>query len=118
MNTKKSKRKVDISFPNSPFFTIKDVFGLNKKSPLAEITQRCRLNDAVGNGDVVEIGFISGAMGRPEKIYTRSPVTETVMNMIEQAGHQLVDKAREKFGSAGSAGTTSFVPRLPVPVIN
>ena len=85
-----------LAFPTSTYFTIQDVVQLNPQMLTAsksEITIRVRLTNAIEDGKVAEIGAVPGGKGRPLKVFSLTPVTQTTLNKARQDGINLVDNA-------------------------
>lgn len=100
MKTRKSRSKAILIWPTATFFSVKELYEVNKKNIPVIITLRSRLHIAIDEeGIAAEVGFRPGefALGRPEKLYAKTPITKIILDIVEQAGHQLVEDARKKF---------------------
>lgn len=86
-----TKVKLPTIFPTTPYFTIQDFLKLN--SPGVEITLRTKLAAAIANGSIAEIGAVPGGHGRPPKVFSMTPVTQTTLNKAKQDKINLIDNA-------------------------
>jgi len=93
-NTRKNKTNQSVVWPTSTFFTIEELHRLNPK--FVEITLRVRLTNAIEDGKVAEIGSTPGGKGRPQKVFSLTPVTKETLDKAEENKINLVDRAREK----------------------
>ncbi|MHC1767162.1 MAG: hypothetical protein AB9869_23140 [Verrucomicrobiia bacterium] len=76
-------RHKTITWPTAPFFTIRDLHRLNPR--FVEITLRVRFTKNIEGGTVAEIGSLNGGKGRPEKVFTFTPVTgEKIRQAVAQ----------------------------------
>lgn len=90
-NSRKNKTNQKVTFPTTPYFTIKDLHNLNAK--FVEITLRVRLTNAIQDGTIAEIGSLTGGKGRPKKVFSLTPVTLTTINKARQDNVNMVDNA-------------------------
>jgi len=67
-------RHKTIVWPTAPFFTIRDLHRLNPR--FVEITLRVRFTKEIERGKVAEIGSLNGGKGRPNKVFTLTPITD------------------------------------------
>lgn len=65
-----------ITWPTASLFTIRDLHRLNPR--FLEITLRVRFAKEIEKGRVAEIGSLGtgGGMGRPQKVFTFTPITQ------------------------------------------
>ena len=111
--TRKNKTNQTVIWPTTPYFTIQDLFHLNPK--FVEITLRVRLSNAINpGGTIAEIGSIPGGLGRPQKVFAMTPVTQELLNKAKAAGINLVDNAEEKLVKVISVTNTASVLSAPV----
>lgn len=76
-NAMRTKQKT-IAWPTAPLFTIRDLHRLNPR--FLEITLRVRFSKEIENGRIAEIGSLgNGGMGRPQKVFTFTPITTEKM---------------------------------------
>ena len=100
---RKNKINLNVNWPKTPYFTIEDIFALNKDGK--EITLRVRLSKQIEQGKAVEIGCLTGEQGRPRKVFVFTPLTQAVLDLARANHISLVDQSKLK----------SFLA-LPVPV--
>lgn len=91
MKQKKNKTNQVVTWPTATLFTIKELHRLNPK--FVEITLRVRLSKAIEGGKVVEIGSIPGEKGRPQKVFSCTPVTKLTLERARAESINLVDNA-------------------------
>ena len=91
MKQKKNKTNQVVTWPTATLFTIKELHRLNPK--FVEITLRVRLSKAIEGGKVVEIGSIPGEKGRPQKVFSLTPVTKLTLERARAESINLVDNA-------------------------
>lgn len=89
MKQKKNKTNQVVTWPTATLFTIAELHRLNPK--FVNITLRVRLTKAIEAGQVVEIGSIPGDKGRPQKVFSMTPVTQLVFDRASKEGINLVD---------------------------
>ena len=86
MNIKTTK----FILPTAPLFTIRDLHRLNPRFP--QITLRVRVAKEMEKGRIVEIGSLgNGGMGRPQKVFTFTPITEDKVRLAVGQKVNLVD---------------------------
>ena len=90
---RKNKTNQSVVWPNTTYFTIPELLKLNSK--FVEITLRVRLAKAIEEGQVAEIGAIPGGKGRPQKIFSLTPVTQLVLDKARSNNINLVDNANK-----------------------
>ncbi len=78
-----------VVWPQSPYFTIRDLFALNKD--IVEITLRVKVSKSIEEGDVAEIGCIPGGKGRPQKVYSMFPISNNTLAVAKTNGIILID---------------------------
>src|SRR5271169_3094223 len=93
MKQKKNKTNQTVTWPTATLFTIKELHRLNPK--FVEITLRVRLSNAITDRKVAEIGSIPGDKGRPQKVFSMTPVTKITLERARAEHINLVDKADE-----------------------
>jgi hypothetical protein len=93
MKQKKNKTNQVVTWPSATLFTIKELHRLNPK--FIEITLRVRLSKAIENHEVAEIGSIPGEKGRPQKVFSMTPVTQATLDKAESEHINLVDNAKQ-----------------------
>ena len=81
-NTKKNQ--IAIEWPTNTHFTIKE---LCKKYPdFIEITLRFRIKRALENKEIVVIGKVKPAIGRPQLVFTKANPTKETLEAATKAG--------------------------------
>jgi len=90
-NTRKNKTNQSVVWPNTPYFTIADLHKLNPK--FVNITLRVRLANAIQDSKVAEIGCVPGGKGRPQKVFSLTPVPQSTLNKAKADNINLVDNA-------------------------
>ena len=91
MKQKKNKTNQVVTWPTVSLFSIKELHRLNPK--FVEITLRVRLGKAIESGKVVEIGSMPGDKGRPQKVFSMTPVTKLTIDKARAEQINLVDHA-------------------------
>ena len=91
---KTDKQKTKTIWPSTIMFTLKDIFELNKNSK--EITIRTHLTKEKELGKIVELGALTGGKGRPEKVFTYSPVSMTIINTAKSKKINIADGVESK----------------------
>ena len=92
MKQKKNKTNQVVTWPTAPLFTINELHRLNPK--FVEITLRVRLSKAITETHKVsEIGSIPGDKGRPQKVFSMTPVTKATLDKARAEHINLVDNA-------------------------
>lgn len=91
MKQKKNKTNQIVTWPTATLFTIKELHRLNPK--FIEITLRVRLSKAIEGGKVAEIGSIPGEKGRPQKVFSLTPITKLTLERARAESINLVDNA-------------------------
>ena len=91
MKQKKNKTNQVVTWPTAALFTIKELHRLNPK--FVEITLRVRLSNAITAQRVAEIGSIPGEKGRPQKVFSLTPVTKLILERARAEHINLVDNA-------------------------
>lgn len=89
---RKNRTNLVVKWPTTPYFTIKELLKVN--SDFKEITLRVRLTKFIETNEVVEIGNKSGAQGRPEKVFAKTPVSDSILK--EADSNHIVLKDRSK----------------------
>jgi hypothetical protein len=113
-NIRKNKTNQSVIWPTVSPFTIKDLQKLNPK--FVNITLRVRLTNAIEDEKIVEIGAVPGGKGRPQKVFSLTPVTKTVLDTATAAGINLVDNAEKKLVNVVSVTNTPQVSPVTSPV--
>ena len=113
MKQKKNKTNQVVTWPTVALFSIKELHRLNPK--FIEITLRVRLAKKIEAGEVVEIGCIPGEKGRPQKVFSLTPVTELTLNKARAEKINLVDNADKlvQVMSVSNTHTPAVVPTAP-----
>jgi len=114
---RKNKINLVVAWPKTPFFTLEDVFALQRDAK--EITLRVRLSKEIEKGSAAEIGCKTGGQGRPKKVFAFTPVPQSVIELARSQGISLVDQNRLQKLSAVPVvpAATSFIPKIhPVTV--
>lgn len=91
MKQKKNKTNQVVTWPSIALWSIKELHRLNPK--FVEITLRVRLAKAIESAQVAEIGCIPGEKGRPQKVFTMTPVTQLTIDRARSEQINLVDNA-------------------------
>ena len=73
----KKKTNQDVTLPTATLFTIKELYEHNPN--FVEITLRVRLSKAQEARKVVEIGSIPCKTGRPQKVFSLTPVSKLTL---------------------------------------
>ncbi len=107
MKQKKNKTNQQVTWPTATLFTIKELHRLNPK--FVEITLRVRLTKAIEAGKVAEIGSIPGEKGRPQKVFSVTPVTQLTFDRAFKEGINPVDNYKSLI---------SVVPATPSQPVN
>jgi hypothetical protein len=118
MKQKKNKTNQVVTWPTATLFTIKELHRLNPK--FVEITLRVRLTKAIESGRIAEIGSAPGEKGRPQKVFSLTPVTQITLNRARSEQINLVDNA-DKLVQMVSVTSSTLRPSVnpvsnPVPV--
>jgi hypothetical protein len=87
------KSTVTIEWPTS-HFTIDDVQG--KYPEIVNITLRFRVKKAIENKEIVAIGRIKPAIGRPKLVFSRVNPSKEVLDMAKSAGVIFIPGAEMK----------------------
>lgn len=90
-NKTSKKTALTIDWPNS-HFTIDDVQG--KYPDVVNITLRFRVKRAVENKEIVPIGKIKPAIGRPKLVFARANPTKEIIESAKAAGVLFVDDTK------------------------
>lgn len=113
--TRKNKTNQTVTWPTTPYFTIADLHKLNPK--FVNITLRVRLSNAITDGKIAEIGSVPGGKGRPQKVFSQTPVTQALLNKAKAENINLVDNADKLVNvinvASPSPVTTPVVPTAP-----
>ena len=91
MKQRKNKVKQAVVWPTATLFSIKELHRLNPK--FVNITLRVRLMNAISEGKVAEIGAIPGENGRPQKVFSMTPVTRLTLCKARAERINMVDNA-------------------------
>lgn len=110
MKQKKNKTNQVVTWPTATLFTIKELHRLNPK--FVEITLRVRLSKAIEGAKVAEIGSVPGEKGRPQKVFSMTPVTQNTLNKARAEHINLVDNADKL------VQVISVTNSVPVPHVN
>jgi len=107
-NTRKNKTNQSVTWPTTTYFTITDLHKLNPK--FVNITLRVRLSNAIKDGNVAEIGAVPGGKGRPQKVFSMTPVTQSTLNKAKADNINLVDNADKLVNVINVATPAASVP--------
>jgi len=119
--TRKNKTNQSVTWPTTTYFTIADLHKLNPK--FVNITLRVRLANAIEDGKVAELGSVPGGKGRPQKVFSLTPITQNTLNKAKSDNINLVDNA-EKLINVISVTTPStsvnpvVAPTTPTTAVN
>lgn len=105
--TRKNKTNQVLNMPKTPYYTLIDLFGLNGHFN-ASITIRVRHSKLIEDGKVVEIGSLTGGKGRPQKVFSMTPVSQATLNKAKAENINLVDNA-DKLVNVINVSTPSVV---------
>lgn len=111
---RKNKTNQSVTWPTSTFFTIRELCKLNEN--FVVITLRVRLANAIADGKIVEVGFMPGGKGRPQKVFTQTKVTQLLLDEAEKRGITLVDRAREKLINVVSVNSKPTIAPIVNPI--
>jgi hypothetical protein len=87
-NTSKTSKKnsIVIDWPTS-HFTIDDVWNnIGREATMPNITLRFRVKKAVENKEIVAIGKIKPAIGRPKLVFSRANPSKELLESAKAAG--------------------------------
>lgn len=104
---RKNKTNQSVTWPSTPYFTIAELHNLNPK--FVNITLRVRLTNAIEAGKVAEIGSVPGGKGRPQKVFSLTPVSKLTFEKAKQDNINLVDNY-EKLINVVSVTTSTANP--------
>jgi hypothetical protein len=76
------KQQLVLKFP--PLFTIDELKALYPDTPT--ITLRYKKDQAIQRGTIIQIGKLKNDLGRPTKIYAKSPADDTTKELAKKAG--------------------------------
>lgn len=96
MKQKKNKTCQIVTWPTAILFTIQELHRLNPK--FVNITLRVRLTKAIEEGKIIEVGSIPGEKGRPQKVFSFTPVTQLVFDRVLKEGMMPVDNYHSLIG--------------------
>ena len=117
--SKKTERKnrtdLVVNWPKPPYFTIiDDLFPMN--SAAKHITLRVRLAKEIEAGNVACIGQITGAQGRPKKVFAFTPVPQSTRELAKSNHIQPLDEVKSpKLTPNLSVNTFMIRPKSVVP---
>ena len=84
MSKTTKKNNVAIEWPSNTHFTMNDLF---KKYPsFVEITLRFRVKRGLENKDIVTIGKVKPAIGRPQLVFAKANPTKELLTAATAAG--------------------------------
>jgi len=84
MSKTTKKNNAAIEWPLNTHFTMKDIF---KKYPdFIEITARFRVKRGLENKEIVAIGKIKPAIGRPQLVFAKANPTKELLETATKAG--------------------------------
>ena len=90
-NTKK-KNAVNIEWPSNSHFTIEDI--QSKYPDVINITLRFRVKKAVENKEIISIGKIKPAIGRPRIVFAAANPSQQVLEAAKAAGVLFSDEPK------------------------
>lgn len=114
MTQRKNKTNRSLVLPKTVYFTLKDVFALNKRDFPIEITVRVRMMAQIEDGKIAEIGSIPGGKGRPQKVFAMTPVGPNTLAKAKADGITPVDNADKMFGVVSVTNHQSMIPVSPL----
>jgi hypothetical protein len=80
---RKNKTKQTLNLPTTAYYTLKELFAVNPQFGGIEITIRVRHTKEIEAGRVVEIGTLTGGLGRPQSVYALTPVSKMTLDKAE-----------------------------------
>lgn len=89
---RKNKTNQVLNMPKTAFYTLRDLFAINKHFNV-DITIRVRHAKLIEEGKVAEIGAVPGGKGRPQKVFSLTPVTQITLSKAKAENINLVDNA-------------------------
>lgn len=84
MSKTTKKNNAAIEWPSNTHFTINDIF--EKYPDFVEITVRFRVNRAIDNKEIVSIGKIKPAIGRPRLVFAVANPSAKLLEAAKAAG--------------------------------
>lgn len=111
-NTKK-KNAVNIEWPSNSHFTVEDV--QTKYPDVVNITLRFRVKKAVENKEIVQIGKIKPAIGRPRIVFAAANPSKELIEAAKAAGVLLNDEPKTAITVAEVKSEKK--PKTPSPVV-
>lgn len=106
-NIRKNKTNRSVTWPTSPYFTIVDLQKQNKT--FVNITLRVRLSNAIKEGEVAEIGVLTGGKGRPQKVFALTPISKTTLAKAESENIVLIENANKLINVVSVTSQTPVV---------
>lgn len=88
-NKQKTPRSLSVVWPKSVYFTFKNLVSENPEFA-SDVTLYVRLKKAVENKIVAPIGTLKAAKGRPELVYSLTPVVQSTIDAAKSAGVDVV----------------------------
>lgn len=85
---RKNRTNLVVKWPSAPFFTLQEVFDLQKEAK--QITLRVRLTKQIEAGTAAEIGCKRGGQGRPKKVFAFTPVSQATLELAKSKNVELV----------------------------
>lgn len=88
----KKKRNLPVAFPQ--IFTVEE---LNTSYPdMVEITLRYKIGTAIERGQLIQIGKISKPVGRPQVVYGKVPISNTIIKSARDRGVYIFEEVNNK----------------------
>jgi len=101
-----------VTWPTTSYFTIEELQDMNSK--FINITLRVRLTNAIEDGKVAEIGAMSGGKGRPRKVFSLTPITQTVLNKARKNEINLVENVDKLINVINVSSKPAIIPIIPI----
>lgn len=108
MSMRKNNTKQVIDYGSKVIFTIQEL--IQKNPTIKTITLRDKLNKDINRGKVSDLGVIPGNQGRPQKVFSMSPVTKIVVDLAESKGIVVHDSIKD---SIIMSQVKSNSPKIP-----
>jgi hypothetical protein len=112
-NTNKKTNTTNIEWPTG-HFTIEDI--QNKYPDVVNITLRFRVKKAVENKEIVTVGKIKPAIGRPKIVFARANPSSELLNAAKAAGVIFNDEPKSAITVAevkAEKKVKTVVPTIP-----
>jgi hypothetical protein len=93
-NKTTKKNKAPLEWPSNVHFTMKDLFSKYPTPDYVEITIRFRVKRGLEDKDIVTIGKIKPAIGRPLLVFARANPSKELLEAAKAAGVIPLDDRR------------------------